>query len=238
MSAQFNPLVADLLAPPVPSVFAWARAYGGGRGPLIDLSQAVPGYAPHADILQWLAEAAASTAYTGYGPIEGEAQLRCAYAEHEAELYGAQLSAENIHITSGCNQAFMCAAMAVAGSGDAVALTDPFYFNQDTTLEMLGIRRVLIDCDPADAFLPKLPAVEAALESGVKALALVTPNNPTGSIYPADLLFDIFALCRRHDAWLILDETYRDFLPLDQRRPHALMSVEGWERNLIMLYSF
>ena len=51
MSARFNPLVADLLAPPIPSVFAWARAYQGERGPLIDLSQAVPGYAPHPDIL-------------------------------------------------------------------------------------------------------------------------------------------------------------------------------------------
>lgn len=238
MPAQFNPLVADLLAPPVPSVFAWARAYGGGRGPLIDLSQAVPGYAPHADILNWLSQAAASTAYTGYGPIEGEAELRSVYAAHEAELYGAKLAAENIHITSGCNQAFMCAAMAVAGAGDAVALTNPFYFNQDTTLEMLGIRRVLIDCDPADAFLPKVEAVEAALKSGVRALALVTPNNPTGSVYPSALLSDIFSLCRRYDAWLILDETYRDFLPLESRRPHELMGVEGWESNLIMLYSF
>ena len=238
MSARFNPLVADLLAPPIPSVFAWARAYQGGRGPLIDLSQAVPGYAPHPDILNWLSQAAGSTAYTGYGPIEGEPELREIYASHEAELYGVRLTAENIHITSGCNQAFMCAAMAVAGAGDTVALTNPFYFNQDTTLEMLGISRVLIDCDPSDGFLPKITDVEAVLQQGVKALAIVTPNNPTGAVYPSALLSEIFLACRKHGAWLILDETYRDFLPLESRRPHGLMEMEGWQDHLFMLYSF
>jgi aspartate/methionine/tyrosine aminotransferase len=238
MSARFNPLVADLLAPPIPSVFAWARAYQGDRGPLIDLSQAVPGYAPHLDILTWLSQAAGSTAYTGYGPIEGEPELREVYAAHEADLYGVPLTADNIHITSGCNQAFMCAAMAVAGAGDTVALTNPFYFNQDTTLEMLGIKRVLIDCDPAAGFLPKMSDVEIVLQKGVKALAIVTPNNPTGAVYPPALLADIFAACRKHGAWLILDETYRDFLPLESKRPHGLMEVDGWQDHLIMLYSF
>jgi hypothetical protein len=47
----FNPLISRLSPPPVPAVFAWARAYDGARGPLIDLSQAVPGYPPHPDML-------------------------------------------------------------------------------------------------------------------------------------------------------------------------------------------
>lgn len=238
MSAKFNPFVAELQAPPVPSVFAWGRAYDGSQGSLIDLSQAVPGYKPHDDIMRWLGEAASSTAYVGYGAIEGEDELRIAYADHLAALYGVKLGAGNIHITSGCNQAFMCAAMAVAGAGDKVALTNPYYFNQDTTLEMLGIERHLIDCAEDSQFLPKLEDIELALKSGIKALAIVTPNNPTGTVYPSDLLREIFALIRQYDAWLILDETYRDFLPLGAERPHDLLSVDGWENNLILLYSF
>lgn len=234
----FNSLVAELSPPPVPSVFAWARAYDGARGPMIDLSQAVPGYAPHDDILRWLGEAASSTKYCGYGPIEGETELREVYAEHVSALYGAHIGLENIHITSGCNQAFMCAAMAVAKAGDTVALTDPFYFNQDTTLAMLGINRVLVSCDPDNAFLPDISDVRRVLESGVKALAIVTPNNPTGSIYPPELLREIFEACREKGVWLILDETYRDFLPGNAARPHSLMNIEGWQDNLIMLYSF
>ena len=119
---HFNPLVEKLSPPPVPSVLAWAKAYDGARGPLIDLSQAVPGYPAHPDMLKWLGEAAASADYIGYGAIEGEAELRKAYADHLATLYGAAVAADNVHITSGCNQAFIAAAMAVAGAGATVLL--------------------------------------------------------------------------------------------------------------------
>jgi aspartate/methionine/tyrosine aminotransferase len=236
--STFNPLIAKLSPPPVPSVLVWAKAYDGSRGRRIDLSQAVPGYPPHPDMLTWLAETAGSREYTGYGAIEGEDVLRKAYADHMSELYRAPVTATNIHITSGANQAFMCLAMAVAGAGDTVAVTNPFYFNQQTTLAMLDVNVVTVACDPANAFLPDIAAVKATLVSGVKALVLVTPNNPTGAVYPPALLREIFALCRQNGTWLILDETYRDFLDESQIPAHDLLSIPGWEDSLALTYSF
>ena len=235
--AEFNPLIEKLSPPPVPSVLAWGRLYDGSRGPKIDLSQAVPGYPPHPDMLAWLAETAGSKAYTGYGAIEGEDVLREAYATHVSSLYGADLSAANIHITSGANQAFMCVAMAVAGAGDTVAVTNPFYFNQETTLAMLGIKVTTVACDPANQFLPDMAAVKAMLNPRVKAFVLVTPNNPTGAVYPPALLREIFELCRRNGTWLIVDETYRDFL-MDGQPLHDLLSIPGWEEGLALTDSF
>ncbi|EJC79427.1 aspartate/tyrosine/aromatic aminotransferase [Rhizobium leguminosarum bv. trifolii WSM2297] len=238
IAAKPNLLVSRLSAPPIPSVIAWSREYKGSKGPLIDLSQAVPGYPAHPEMLRLLSEAAGQQTMTGYGPIEGEPMLRKAYAEHIAALYGADLSAGNIHITAGCNQAFMCAAIALAGAGDTVALTNPFYFNHDTTLSMLGIGRRLVECDPASGFLPDPSSAEAALAAGAKVLAVVTPNNPTGAVYPPSLLHELFVLCRKYGAWLILDETYRDFLGEDYGRPHSLLSETGWEDTVVLLYSF
>jgi aspartate/methionine/tyrosine aminotransferase len=238
----FNPLIAQLSPPPVPSVAAWGRAYDGRHGPLIDLSQAVPGYPAHPDMLRLLGEAASSTTYTGYGPIEGEALLRQAYAAQVSEVYGASLAPDNVHITSGCNQAFVCAAMTVAGpnadGGDRVLMTEPYYFNHETTLAMMGIRTGFVACCADTGFLPDLKAIEAAIVPGVKALALVSPNNPTGAIYPPALLASIFTLCRDKGIWLILDETYRDFLPEAGEAPHGLFGLRGWEDTLISLYSF
>ena len=236
--AAFNPLIDKLSLPPVPSVAAWGRAYDGSQGPLIDLSQAVPGYPAHPEMLRLLGETASSTAYTGYGPIEGDASLRRVYGAHVAEVYGAALSAANTHITSGCNQAFVCAAMTVAGPGDTVLMTEPFYFNHETTLSMMGIGTAFVACKAEDGFLPEIAAIEAAVTTGVKALALVSPNNPTGAIYPPALLEAIFQLCRQKGIWLILDETYRDFLPEAGQRPHGLFGLAGWEETLISLYSF
>ncbi|RAX41198.1 aminotransferase [Rhizobium tropici] len=237
-AAKFNSFVSRLSPPPIPSVVAWGREYKGLKGPLIDLSQAVPGYPAHPEMLRLLGETAAQQAMTGYGPIEGEPLLRQIYAAHVAELYGADISADNIHITAGCNQAFMCTAIALAGAGDTVALTNPFYFNHDTTLSMLGIGRLLVDCDPTTDFLPDLGSAEAALAAGTKMLAVVTPNNPTGAVYPPGLLHELFLLCRKYGAWLVVDETYRDFLAEDYGRPHALLSEPGWEDTLVLLYSF
>ncbi|TXR47894.1 aminotransferase [Phyllobacterium endophyticum] len=237
-AAMLNPLVTRLSPPPIPAVQAWGKDYNGSFGPLIDLSQAVPGYPPHPDMLRWLGEAASSLAYTNYGAIEGEADLRQAYAAHVCELYRANISGANIHVTSGCNQAFICAVMAVAKAGDTVLMTEPFYFNHETTLSMLGIKTGFVECGAAKGFVPTVEAFEKALTPGVRALALVTPNNPTGAIYPPAQLQAIFDVCRNNGIWLILDETYRDFLPSDFGAPHGLLCEENWQDNLIQLYSF
>ncbi|SER65623.1 aminotransferase [Rhizobium sp. NFR03] len=235
---KFNPLVARLSPPPVPSVAAWAKSYDGSRGPLLDLSQAVPGYPPHPDMLAWLGEAAASKQAAGYGPIEGEIPLRTAYGTHVAALYGAPLTGRNVQITAGCNQAFVATVIALAGAGDTILMTNPYYFNHETTLSMLGINVDIVPCDAASGFIPDVASIEASLHAGVKALALVSPNNPTGAVYPAALLADIFDLCRRNDIWLILDETYRDFLTDTAEPPHGIFSIEGWQNHFVSLYSF
>lgn len=237
-AGRFNPLVERLSPPPIPAVQAWAKAYGGGHGPLIDLSQAVPGYPPHPDLLASLSQAAGSADLAGYGAIEGDTILRAAYATHVSLLYGAMVTASDIHVTAGCNQAFVAAAMAVAGPGEALLLTNPCYFNHETTLQMLGIEVRYVDCAAENGFVPRVEDIAAALDGGVKAVALVSPNNPTGAVYPPGLLADVFALCRARGAWLILDETYRDFLAAGAGRPHGLFDVPGWQENLIQLYSF
>ena len=233
-----NPLIDQLSAPPIPAVQVWARDYDGSHGPLIDLSQAVPGYPPHPDMLRFLGEAAGSLSSAGYGPIEGEAVLRQAYARHVGSLYGASIEARNVHVTSGCNQAFIAAIMCVAGSGDTVLTTDPFYFNHRSSLEMLGIKPASFPCRAENGFVPTVEDVRAALHPGVRALTLVSPNNPTGAVYPPELLGQIYALCRANGTWLILDETYRDFLPTAGEAPHELFGEADWPSHLIQLYSF
>ena len=234
----FNPLVSQLASPPIPAVQAWAGAYDGAYGSLIDLSQAAPGYPPHPDMLRWLAEAAGSPRLARYGAIEGDANVRAGYAAHLSVLYAASLAYGNVHLTAGCNQAFAVAAMAVAGPGDAVLLSTPCYFNHETTLAIMGVEQRFFMCRAEDGFVPRLEDIAAAIDSRVKALALVSPNNPTGAVYSASLLADIFALCRDKGIWLILDETYRDFITQEAAVPHGLFGFERWQDNLIQLYSF
>lgn len=237
---HFNHRVASLSAPPIPAIQQWAVAYDGRYGPLIDLSQAVPGYPPHPDLLAALSSAAGSPKYAGYGPIEGEDALRQVYARHLVATYGGTIAAAQVHITSGCNQAFAAAVMALVGPGESVLLLSPFYFNHQTTLAMLGVGTVTVDCHAARGFVPLLADIEAALNPTLRAVVLITPNNPTGAIYPPELLRAVHALCQARGLWLLLDETYRDFLPASAAGapPHGLFREPHWQDNLVALYSF
>ncbi|WP_439273031.1 aminotransferase [Pseudochrobactrum sp. HB0163] len=235
---RINPVISALSFPPIPAVKAWAQAYDGACGPLIDLSQAVPGYPPHDAILRLLGEAAGSKDYAGYGPIEGVAALREAYARHVSGLYRTGLAAAQVQITAGCNQAFIAAIMALAGAGDVVMLSNPLYFNHETSLAMLGIGLELMPCRAENGFVPDPAELKQVLHAGVKVLALVTPNNPTGAVYPPQVLKEIYEICRANGTWLVLDETYRDFLEDAEAAPHHLFAEDDWGDYLVQLYSF
>ena len=233
-----NPFLADVAAPPIGQAALWAAAYDGSHGPLINLSQAVPGHAPPPELAMRLAEAAGTASAARYGPVLGDDALRTAYAGHVSALYGATVGAAEVGITAGCNQAFFTALMTLARTGDAVILPGPAYFNHTMTLEMLGIEARLVETTAATGFVPTVAAIERLIDGTVKAVALVSPNNPTGAIYPPALLAEVFALCQRKGIALILDETYRDFLPPGDAAPHGLLALPGWQETLIGLYSF
>lgn len=236
--AIVNPHLLDTGTPPIPEAKGWALAYRGDRGPLIDLSQAVPGYPAPAALLERIAAAAGEAGTAGYGPIEGDGALRDAYAAHLSHLYGTPIDPGETAITAGCNMAFFTAMLAVARAGDAVLLPTPWYFNHQMALQMAGIEARPLPCSPAAGFVPDPAAAEALLDERVRAIVLVTPNNPTGAIYPADTVARFAALCRRRGIWLILDETYRDFLPQETSRPHDVFATPGWRDFVIGLYSF
>lgn len=234
-----NPLLRDTGTPPIPEAHAWASRYAGALGPMMDLCQAVPGYPPHPEMLDHLAQAARTPEAARYGLIPGDLALREAYAEHLSSIAGGAVSPAQVAITAGCNQAFFLAMLALAGRGDAVALPVPRYWNHQMTLDMLGIEARMLPCDATEGFVPDPDQAEPVLaDPRVRALVLITPNNPTGAVYPPDVLARFHALCRRHGKWLVLDETYRDFLPPGQDRAHGLFAEPDWEDGLVGLYSF
>lgn len=230
-----NPLVLDTGSPPIPHAQSWAARYDGSKGPLVNLAQAVPGYPPHQTMLDALARAAGSAKAAGYGAITGDAELKSAYAAHLSSIYGGTFAEANIAITAGCNMAFYVAAIALARAGDNVILPTPWYFNHEMTLRMLGVEARPLPCRNESGFLPDPAEAEGMIDARTRAILLVTPNNPTGAVYPPALIERFARLAERRGVALILDETYRDFLP--SGAPHTLFS-KGAPDAVLQLYSF
>jgi aspartate/methionine/tyrosine aminotransferase len=239
MSAlRLNPLVVGVAAPPIPEARAWAARYDGRHGPLIDLTQAVPGYPAPPELVEKLAEAAGRPESYGYGPITGDLALREAYAGDLNALYGGDVRPDEVAITTGANMGSFAATMLLAKPGDAVMLPVPWYFNHHMNAAILGVDVVPLPCRAEDGFVPDPEAAERLLTDRVKAVLLVSPNNPTGAVYPPEVIARFADLCRRRGIALVLDETYRDFRPADLARPHALLADPAWRDYVIQLYSF
>jgi aspartate/methionine/tyrosine aminotransferase len=235
---SINSLVADVGSPPIPEAQAWTRRYDGGFGPLINLSQAVPGHPPHPEFLRLLAESAGSATGAQYGPIGGDADLRSAFAGDVSQVYGGRIDPADVAVTAGCNLAFFAAMMLVARHGDSVLLPTPWYFNHQMALDMLGIEPRPLPCRPDAGFVPNVQDAEALIDARTRAIVLVTPNNPTGAVYPDHVIEHFADLCRRRGIFLVLDETYRDFLPPGSNRAHGLFATDDWRGSVIQLYSF
>jgi aspartate/methionine/tyrosine aminotransferase len=237
MNAPLSPLVRATGTPPIPAARAWAARYRGQAGPAIDLTQAVPGYPPHPELLARLAEAAGSRAGAAYGDIFGDEALRAALAGDLARCYGAAFSAEQVAITAGCNLAFAMTMVAIAEPGAAVMLPAPWYFNHEMALRMQGVAAVALPCRAEAGFVPDPEEAGRLITPATRAIVLVTPNNPTGAVYPPEVIAAFAALCRTRGLWLVLDETYRDFLP-GAAAPHGLFADPDWGDHVIQLYSF
>ena len=228
---------AATFSPPVMEARRWLDGvtFPPGR-PLINVSQAAPVDPPPEALRRVIAEAAIDTPEAHlYGPVLGLPDLRAELAQQWSAAYGGDLAAANVAITSGCNQAFCAALSALCTEGDEVILPTPWYFNHKMWLDMTGISAIPL---PAGAgLLPDPDAAAQRITARTRAIVLVTPNNPGGVEYPADLVRAFFDLARSRGIALIVDETYRDF---DARTgaPHDLLADPGWHDTLIQLYSF
>ena len=145
MTPHCNPLVGAVTTPPVAEAQGWmrGRTFPADKAPL-DLAQAVPSYAPAEALMRHVATVAVEPVTALYSDILGTPELRTAFARHLGADYEARVNAENIAITSGCNQAYCVAVSALAGPGDEVILPVPYYFNHLMWLQMQGIEPVYL----------------------------------------------------------------------------------------------
>ncbi|WP_223424234.1 aminotransferase [Tateyamaria pelophila] len=228
---------AATFAPPVMEARRWLEGVTFPKDrPLMNVSQAAPVDPPPQALRQAMADAALTRDDAHlYGPVLGNADLRAGLSAQVNAHYGASTVAAHVAITSGCNQAFAATIATLCGEADEVILPTPWYFNHKMWLDMAGVRSVALPVGPG--MLPSFEDARALITERTRAIALVSPNNPAGVEYPADLLLAFYDLARSHGIALIVDETYRDF---DSRTgpPHVLFQQADWEKTFIHLYSF
>jgi aspartate/methionine/tyrosine aminotransferase len=176
--------------------------------------------------------------YTKYSPNPGYLDLREAIAARMEEVNGYRVDpATEVFVTVGAMQSLALTFMVGIDPGDEVLITDPSYTNFDGTITLAGGRSVFVPTDPEHGYLPHAEDVAAAITPRTRAILVNSPANPTGAVYPRDLLHAIAELCVRHDLLLISDETYAA-LTYGDIRPVSPASFPGLKDRTVSIYSF
>ena len=198
--------MAAVQTPVIPIVSRWIAETPG----TISLGQGIVSWGPPTEAIAALHAFPASPADHRYGPVEGLPPL--------VDLIARKLDAENgisprgnrIVVTAGSNLAFMNAVLAVTDPGDEVILPSPYYFNHEMAIVMAGCTPVAV---PTDArYQLRLDALAAAITPRTRAIVTVSPNNPTGAVYPEADLRAVNALCRDRGLFHVSDEAYEYFV--------------------------
>jgi aspartate/methionine/tyrosine aminotransferase len=193
-------------APVIPIVAGWIRETPG----TISLGQGIVSYGPPTDAVASLATFGGELADHRYGPVEGLPRLvtrleRKLHEENGIDVAGGS----RVVVTAGGNMAFINAVLAITDPGDEIILPVPFYFNHDMAIVLAGCRTVPVATRPD--YQLDLGALEAAITPRTRAIVTVSPNNPSGAVYPEADLRAVNALCRARRLFHIHDEAYEYF---------------------------
>ena len=220
---------------PIISVMGWKRDLPDG---VIDICQAAPDYPPAEALCDYLRECVRERPEVfRYSPAFGLPEARTAAAADLSRAYAADVSAEQVALTAGCNQAFCAVAAALCERGDEVILPLPYYFNHAMWLDATGVRGVFPPFVEHESDADFVERIAAAVTPRTRAIVVVTPDNPTGRTRTPQTLARLFELAAQRGVTLILDETYRMFRP-DETPPHALFDAPDWPRHFVHLYSY
>ncbi|HWV70710.1 MAG TPA: pyridoxal phosphate-dependent aminotransferase [Pseudosphingobacterium sp.] len=168
-----------------------------------------------------------------YTPSEGTASYREKLAGYYTNL-GYNLSPANILVTNGGSEAITIAMQSCLNPGDEIIIPEPFYANYNGFACTAGIEvKPILSSIESGFALPAISEFEKVISPKTKAIAICSPNNPTGYLYSRKEMEDLKELCLKHDLFLFSDEAYRDFC-YDGKEFISPMHLDGLDQHVVV----
>lgn len=176
----------------------------------ISLGQGVVSYSPPPEAIEQISQFLQDGENHKYKPVTGIPILVEAISQKLQAENNIEINANNrIVVTAGSNMGFMNVVLAIANPGDEIILQSPYYFNHEMAITMANCRPVIVPTDDNYQLLPQ--AIKQAITDKTRAVVTISPNNPSGVVYPEETLREVNAICRSHNIYHISDEAYEYF---------------------------
>ncbi len=152
----------------------------------------------------------------GYPANAGYPEVRRAVADSLNARFGTGYTEDNIIMTVGAAGGLCVTMTTLLNPGDEVICVSPYFFEYNNYITTPGGRVVVVPASEADGFMPDVGAIARAVTPKTKAVILNNPNNPTGVVYPAELLRKLSdALVEKGreygtTIYVVSDEPYRE----------------------------
>jgi aspartate/methionine/tyrosine aminotransferase len=223
--------LAAVQPPVIPIVGRWIAE----TPDTISLGQGIVSYGPPPQVIEAARSFGSTLGDHRYGPVEGLPPLVAAIEKKLAAENGMLTRpVSRVLVTAGGNQAFVNAVLAVTDPGDEVVLPAPYYFNHEMAIVIAGA--VPIGVGTTTDYQLDVDALAAAITPRTRAIVTVSPNNPTGAVYPEAALRQVSALCRERGLFHIHDEAYEYFI-YGESRHFSPGSIREAASHTISLYS-
>lgn len=150
---------------------------------------------------------------THYANDAGEPRLREIIADYENNLRGTAFHAyDNVVVSNGGVNGIYSFSRAVLDPGDEVLLLDPVWIAFIQITRLLRCKPVMVPTHHDNHFIPTLETLESLLTPRTKVLVVVSPGNPSGTVFDDLSMRNMVQFCEKHGLWLLHDEAYRDII--------------------------
>jgi aspartate aminotransferase len=211
-----------------------------GADAVFDFSLGNPDMEPPAAVLDALRRVAAAdrTGSHGYMPNPGYPEVREAVAKKLRRETGLDFAAEDVFMTVGSAGACNVILKSILDPGDEVIVLAPYFAEYQFYISNHGGHMVIVETDAT--FLPDVERIAAAITPRTRAMILNTPNNPTGRVYPQNVLRDLQQMLARTGQPIVVisDEPYKSFVYDGQRQPEVASFIvntaicNSWSKSL------
>ncbi|MBA0054205.1 pyridoxal phosphate-dependent aminotransferase [Streptomyces sp. AJS327] len=157
----------------------------------------------------------------GYTESRGILSARAAVAAHYRERGLTEAGPGDVFLGNGVSELVSMAVQALVDDGDEVLIPAPDFPLWTAVTTMAGGTPVHYLCDESSDWLPDLEDMAAKITDRTKAVVIINPNNPTGAVYPREILEGILDLARRHHLMVFSDEIYDQILYDDAVHHHT-----------------
>ncbi len=171
---------------------------------------------------------------TFYTPVGGTPEMKKAVIHRFSEDYGLDYRPEEILVSCGAKHSLYNLFQAILDPGDEVIMFAPYWVSYPEMVSLAEGVPVVVPSSEESGLLPSPADVESRITSATKVLLINTPSNPTGVLYPLDLMEKLAALAEEHNLLVISDDIY-DKMIFDGKTFTPFASLPGMKDRTIML---